>query len=91
MMHSPDDALLPVERTYTSAGTFADAIAKAGAYAGQDKETRAVFAAAAMLCERHGRGYTPQDGDTGRLTAALGGWLAAMRERARAARGAEAA
>lgn len=68
-----------------TAGEFAARVEKAARWAGLDDETRAVFAAAAALAERHGRGYGPQDGDVGRLTASIGGWLAALRERAQAA------
>lgn len=83
-----DDPLpvpLPNPDTFAKAGKFGETVDKAARFAGLDDEAVAVFCAAANLSERHGCGYGPQDGDVGKLTAALGTWLAALRRRAQAA------
>lgn len=83
-----DDPLpvpLPNPDSFVSAGKFGATVVKAARFAGLDEESIGVFQAAANLSERHGCGYGPQDGDVGQLTAALGVWLAALRERAQAA------
>lgn len=85
MILDPFEVPLLTRTSDATAGEFARRVDKAATYAGLDDDTRAVFAAAAALAERHGRGYGPQDGDVGRLTASLGTWLAALRERARTA------
>lgn len=85
---TPDDPYgdtLDLNMALATAGEFAAKVAKAARFAGLDDATHAVFAAAAALAERHGRGYGPQDGDVGALTAALGVWLADLRAKARAA------
>lgn len=85
MIDDPFEVPLLNRTSDATAGEFARRVDKAARYAELDDATRAVFAAAAALAERHGRGYGPQDGDVGRLTASLGGWLADLRAKARAA------
>lgn len=70
---------------FATAGRFGVTVDKAARFAGLDADVRAVFAAAAAISERHGCGYSAQDGDVGALTKAIGAWLAALRERAQAA------
>lgn len=81
----PFEVPLLTRASDATAGEFAAKVAKAARFAGLDDATHGVFAAAAALAERHGRGYGPQDGDVGVLTAALGAWLADLRAKARTA------
>lgn len=86
-MH-PSDAPLDVTYDLATAGAFATTVAKAARFAELTPETVDVLSAAAAVVEQHRYGFTPQNGTTGALSVALGAFVSAMRERARAERSA---
>lgn len=89
MMTGPDDALdYATTASIATAGAFCRSVGKAAEFAELPPEAVNALRLAAALAERHAHGYGPADGDAGALYAALGEFVAAMRERARAARAA---
>lgn len=87
-MTHPSHEALNVADDLADAGAFATTVIKAARFAELTPETVDALSAAAAVVEQHGFGFMPQSGTAGALAVALGAFVTAMRERARAERSA---